>query len=213
MKVKIKKEGKVKQFKLISSWSEVTMEKWLKLMDFTEGTKTKEAEETIAALSTIPKKLIKELSLQDVAAIMGKIAELQQEQNSSLKRIIEIDGVEYGFHPDLSEITLGEFADIETFIKNDIEKNLPELMAVLYRPIKEKKNDIYIIEAYDGNISIRAEEMKKMSIEQVQSALVFFYHLGRVLSMTFPLSLMERLMEMKKQSQQKILQASGLGSE
>tara|TARA_R100000900_G_scaffold29416_3_gene23204 strand:- start:687 stop:1328 length:642 start_codon:yes stop_codon:yes gene_type:complete len=213
MKVKIKKEGKVKQFKLISSWSEVTMEKWLKLMDFTEGTKTKEAEETIAALSTIPKKLIKELSLQDVAAIMGKIAELQQEQNSSLKRIIEIDGVEYGFHPDLSEITLGEFADIETFIKNDIEKNLPELMAVLYRPIKEKKNDIYIIEAYDGNISIRAEEMKKMSIEQVQSALVFFYHLGKVLSMTFPLSLMERLMEMKKQSQQKILQASGLGSE
>jgi hypothetical protein len=213
MKVKIKKEGKVKQFKLISSWSEVTMEKWLKLMDFTEGTKTKEAEETIAALSTIPKKLIKELSLQDVAAIMGKIAELQQEQNSSLKRIIEIDGVEYGFHPDLSEITLGEFADIETFIKNDIEKNLPELMAVLYRPIKEKKNDIYIIEAYDGNISIRAEEMKKMSIEQVQSALVFFYHLGRVLSMTFPLSLMERLMEMKKQSQQKILQASGPGSE
>ena len=213
MKVKIKKEGKVKQFKLISSWSEVTMEKWLKLMDFTEGTKTKEAEETIAALSTIPKKLIKELSLQDVAAIMGKIAELQQEQNSSLKRIIEIDGVEYGFHPDLSEITLGEFADIETFIKNDIEKNLPELMAVLYRPIKEKKNDIYIIEAYDGNISIRAEEMKKMSIEQVQSALVFFYHLGRVLLMTFPLSLMEQLMEMKKQSQQKILQASGLGSE
>ena len=213
MKVKIKKEGKVKQFKLISSWEDVTMEKWLKLIDFTKGTKAKEAEETIAALSTIPKKLIKELSLQDVAIIMSRIAELQQEQNSSLKRIIEIDGVEYGFHPDLSEITLGEFADIETFIKNDVEKNLPELMAVLYRPIKEKKNDIYIIDAYDGNISIRAEEMKKMSMEQVHSALVFFYHLGKILSMTLPSYLMEMLTEMKMQSQQKISQASGLGSE
>ena len=213
MKVKIKKEGKVKQFKLISSWEDVTMEKWLKLIDFTKGTKAKEAEETIAALSTIPKKLIKELSLQDVAIIMSRIADLQQEQNSSLKRIIEIDGVEYGFHPDLSEITLGEFADIETFIKNDVEKNLPELMAVLYRPIKEKKNDIYIIDAYDGNISIRAEEMKKMSMEQVHSALVFFYHLGKILSMTLPSYLMEMLTEMKKQSQQKISQASGLGSE
>ena len=213
MKVKIKKEGKVKQFKLISNWEDVTLEKWLKLIEFTKGTKAKEAEETIAALSNIPKQLIKELSLQDVAIIMSRIAELQQEQNSSLKRIIEIDGVEYGFHPDLSEITLGEFADIVTFIKNDIEKNLPELMAVLYRPIKEKKNDIYIIEAYDGNISIRAEEMKKMSMEQVHSALVFFYHLGKILSMTLPSYLMEMLTEMKMQSQQKISQVSGLGSE
>ena len=199
MKVKIKKKGKVKEFELISSWEDVTLEKWLKLVDSIKGTKTQEAEATIAALSTIPKQLVKELPLSDVVVIMSKIAELQQKQNSSLKRIIEIDGIEYGFHPDLSEITLGEFADIETFIKNDIEKHLPELMAVLYRPIKEKKNDVYIIEAYDGNISIRAEEMKKMSAEQVQSALRFFFALGKMLSKILPLYLMEKLMVMKKQ--------------
>ena len=199
MKVKIKKKGKVKEFELISSWEDVTLEKWLQLVNSIEGTKTQEAEATIAALSTIPKQLVKELPLSDVAIIMSKIAELQQKQNSSLKRIIEIDGIEYGFHPDLSEITLGEFADIETFIKNDIEKHLPELMAVLYRPIKEKKNDVYIIEAYDGNISIRAEEMKKMSAEQVQSALRFFFALGKMLSKILPLYLMEKLMVMKKQ--------------
>ena len=213
MKVKIKKKGKVKEFELISSWEDVTLEKWLKLVDSIKGTKTQEAEATIAALSTIPKQLVKELPLSDVVVIMSKIAELQQKQNSSLKRIIEIDGIEYGFHPDLSEITLGEFADIETFIKNDIEKHLPELMAVLYRPIKEKKNDVYIIEAYDGNISIRAEEMKKMSAEQVQSALRFFFALGKMLSKILPLYLMEKLMVMKKQQQQKTLQVSGLGLE
>ena len=199
MKVKIKKKGKVKEFELISSWEDVTLEKWLQLVNSIEGTKTQEAEATIAALSTIPKQLVKELPLSDVVVIMSKIAELQQKQNSSLKRIIEIDGIEYGFHPDLSEITLGEFADIETFIKNDIEKHLPELMAVLYRPIKEKKNDVYIIEAYDGNISIRAEEIKKMSAEQVQSALRFFFALGKMLSKILPLYLMEELMVMKKQ--------------
>ena len=64
--------------------------------------------------------------------------------------------------------------DIETFIKQDIEKNLPEVMAILYRPIVEEKNKVYTIQAYDGNIAIRAEEMRKMSAEQVQSALVFF---------------------------------------
>ena len=199
MKVKIKKEGKVETFKLINSWSDVTLETWLQLIDFETGTKTEEATETIAALSDIPKKLIKELSLSDVAVIMSKVGELQQEQDTKLKRIIEINGVEYGFHPDLDSISLGEYADIEQFIKNGIDSSLPELMAVLYRPIKLKKNDIYIIDSYDGDIRLRAEEMKLMSAEQVQSALVFFYTLGKVLSEIMPLYLMERLKETKTQ--------------
>jgi len=213
MKINIKKEGKTKRFKLISSWEEVTLEKWLKLIDFQKGTKSKEAEETIAALSTIPKDLINQLELKDVAVIMSKLAELQAEQDSSLKRIIEVEGKRYGFHPNLEEITLGEYADIETFIKNDIEKNMPEVMAILYRPIVEEENDVYTIEAYDGNISIRAEQMKKMSVEQVQSALVFFWHFVNDLLMILPLYLTERLKEMQMQLQQKTLQKNGVGLE
>ena len=213
MKVKIKKKGKKKEFKLISSWSEVTLEKWLKLIDYQKGTKSEEAKDTIAALSDIPKNLLSQLELKDVAVIMGKIAELQEKQNSSLKRVIEIEGKRYGFHPNLDDITLGEFADIETFVKNDIDNNLPELMAILYRPIVEEKNDIYIIEAYDGNISIRAQEMKKMSAEQVQSALVFFYTLGNELLKTLPSYLMERLKEMKKRLPQNPSQKNGVGLE
>ena len=199
MKVKIKKEGKTESFKLINSWSDVTLSTWLQLIDFETGTKTEEATETIAALSDIPKKLIKELSLSDVAVIMSKVGELQAKQDTKLKRIIEINGVEYGFHPDLDSISLGEYADIEQFIKNGIDKQLPELMSVLYRPVKLKKNDIYIIDSYDGDIRLRAEEMKLMSAEQVQSALVFFYTLGKVLSEILPLYLMERLKETKTQ--------------
>ena len=199
MKVKIKKQGKVKEFKLINSWSDVTLETWLQLIDFETGTKTEEATETIAALSNIPKQLVKELALSDVAVIMSKIGELQEKKDTKLKRIIEINDVEYGFHPDLDSITLGEYADIEQFIKNGIDKNLPELMAVLYRPIKLKKNEIYIIEPYDGDIRLRTEEMKKMSAEQVQSALVFFYTLGKILSEILPSYLMERMKEMKTQ--------------
>ena len=213
MKVKIKKEGKTKQYKLISKWSDVTLEKWLKLIEVETESKTTEALETITALSDIPKQLVKELGIQDVAVIMSKIAELQVKQDSKLKRIIEVEGKEYGFHPDLNSITLGEYADVEQFIKNGIENSLPELMAVLYRPIVEKKNDIYIIEAYDGNISIRAEEMKKMSAEQVQSALVFFWIFGKELSMILPLYLMERLNKMGKDLQTKVSQKDGDGSE
>ena len=143
-------------------------------MKLESGSKSKEAVETITALSNIPRQLVNELTVKDVAVIMEKLSEVQLKQNSSLCRIIEVEGVEYGFHPDLDEITLGEYADIETFIKNGIENHLPDLMAVLYRPITDKKNDVYTIEAYDGNIRMRSETFKKMKAEEVQSAMVFF---------------------------------------
>ena len=212
MKVKIKKEGKTKEYNLINSWEDVTLEKWVKLSSEKEST-TKEAEETIAALSDIPKKLINKLSIKDVAVIMSKVAELQAKQDTKLKRIIEVEGKEYGFHPDLDSITLGEYADLETFIKNGVEEHLPEVMAVLYRPIVEKKNKIYTIEAYDGNISIRAEEMKKMSAEQVESALRFFFVFANELAEILRSYLMEKLTKMKEDLQMKVLQKDGVGLE
>ena len=137
--------------------------------------------------------------MSDVVAIMNQVGKYQEKQDTSLKRLISVNGMEYGFHPNLDDITLGEYADIETYIKAGIEKHLTELMAILYRPIKEKKNDIYIIEAYDGDIRMRAEEMKLMSSEQVQSALVFFYNFAKVLCEILPLYLIQRLKGMMKQ--------------
>ena len=200
MKVKIKKEGKVKQFKLISKWEDVTLEKWLKLIEFQKGTKSEEAEETIAALSNIPKKLIKQLELKDIVTIMNAVSSMQQQQDSSLKRIIEVEGKRYGFHPDLNSITLGEWADIESFMKKDIQNYLPECMAILYRPIVEETDSgVYTIKAYDGDISIRAEKMKNMAAEQVQSALVFFYRFAKELLQILESSLILKLKEMKMQ--------------
>ena len=59
MKVKIKKEGKTKQYNIISKWSEVTLENWLRLIELETGSKTNEALETITALSDIPKQLVR----------------------------------------------------------------------------------------------------------------------------------------------------------
>ena len=200
MDILIKEKGKQKKFKLIKKWSDVTLETFQKLISFHTGSKSKEALNTIAELSNIPKDLINKLEISDVAAIMSRIAKLQTEQSSVLKKVVEIDGVKYGFHPDLDSITLGEYADIETFIKSDIQRKLPEAMAVLFRPIvKETENGVYTIEAYDGDISIRAEEMKKMSAEQVQNALVFFWTFVNVFFQTMQLYLKELKQEEKEQ--------------
>ena len=213
MKVKIKKGKKTKSYKVISSWSEVTLEKWLRLADLEEAGASEEALGTITELSNIPKKLVKELSIGDVSAIMDRVGLLQHQANSSLKRIIEIEGVEYGFHPSLDRITLGEFADLETFLKMGIQKHLPEVMAILYRPIVEKKNNIYTIEKYDGNIEIRTEVMKRMKAEEVQAALVFFWSFAKELLIALPSSLTRRLKVTREQLQAKASQKNGDGSE
>ena len=193
MKVKIKKKAETKEFEAINDWSDVTLDKWLKLVDIDKDSSSKEALETLKQLTNIPEDLIKELSISDVSVIMEHFTKLQTEAETELKNIIEIDGKEYGFHPKLDDITLGEYAEIETMIVNGLEKNLPELMAVLYRPITEKKNDKYTIESYDGEIAIRAEEMRKMSAQEVQSAMVFFWTFAMDLLRVMPSFLLARV--------------------
>ena len=199
MKVKIKKDKKVKEFDLIKSWDDVNLDTWIKLVDFQKGTNAQEAMDSIALLSNIPKKLVKELSIVDVALIMQHIAKVQEEQDSTLKRIIRLEGKEYGFHPSLDRITLGEFADLETYIKLGIEKYLPEVMAILYRRVTKKKNKVYTIEAYKGDTEIRAEIMRKMSASQVQAALGFFWTFVNELLIVLPSSLMKRMHQMTTQ--------------
>jgi len=191
MKVKVKKEGKLKTYNIVDSWEEVTLEKWQQLVVGKKKSKTQEAKETIKALSTLPIKLVEEMSLSDVASIFERLSKLQIE--GKLKKVFEIDEVEYGFLPDLDEITLGEWADIEHYIKDGIDKNMHKIMAVLFRPITNKEGKLYSVAAYkDGRE--RAEKFrKKMSASQVQQALVFFWTLGNELSTTLPSYLMEQM--------------------
>lgn len=213
MKVKIKKGKKTKDYNIINSWSDVTLDKWLTLIGYENLSGSEEALKVVKLFSDIPTKLIKQLSVQDVALVMKRLTDLQTEQNTTLNKIIEIDGIEYGFHPDLEEITLGEYADIETYIKLGIDKYLPELCAILFRPVIEKKNNIYTIEAYNGNIKIRSEIFKKMPAEQVQNMLVFFWTFVNKLFQILPSYLMQRTEEMSTQSQVKASQKNGVGSE
>lgn len=189
MKIKIKKKGKQKTYKLIKNWSEVTLEKWVKLAELEGLSKSEEAKGVIELLSDIPNTVINKLALADISTILNRVAYLQSNPDNGLKKVIEVDGEEYGFHPNLEDITLGEWADLEHYIKSGIEKNLPHIMSILYRPIIERESDAYIIKAYDGNIDVRAEKLKRMKAENVESCLVFFWHFVSALLVNIPLSL------------------------
>jgi hypothetical protein len=191
MKVKIEKDNKVQEFNLITEWKDVSLETYGKLIDYKEGNNSQEALHMIKAMSDIPKRYAKALRLSDVSTILSKVATIQALDKGAFEHIIRIDEVNYGFHPNLDEITLGEYADIEHFIGDDYMKNLDKIMAVLYRPITKRNGQQYSIEAYDGNIEGRVKILKKMSAKQVQGALVFFWSFASVLLKSIQLYLME----------------------
>ena len=210
MNINVEKQGKKKTYNLINKWSDITLEKWLKLIEFEGLSKTEETIETITLLSNMPKKIIRQLGIEDVAVIMKSFNLFQTNTGKKFRKVFTVNNQEYGFHPNLEELTVGEWADIETFVQDGIEKNMPEIMAVLFRPIKERKNEAYIIDAYDGNIAVRAEKFKKMSAEQVQSSLVFFWSFVSELSQILLSYLKVHLKEMKQVLETNHLQKSGV---
>jgi|TARA_R110002072_G_scaffold117292_4_gene248302 hypothetical protein len=212
MQIKINKEGKKKNYNLIKSWNDVTLDKWVKLITKKNKLKAKEAQNTISVLSDIPKKLINELAIGDVAILLKRISDLQAKENTKLNKIITINDIKYGFHPNLEELTLGEYADIETYLNNGMEDNIDKIMAVLYRPITEEVEGKYSIEAYGkSDLRMRAEKFKKMKAKDISNCLLFFWTFVKELSNILPLYLMERNQMMIDKLSQSNLQTSGVG--
>lgn len=116
------------------------------------------------------------LSVQEILNDINKLFEPKQD----LIRTFTMGGVEYGFIPALDDMTLGEYVDLdENFTDWD---SMHKAMAVLFRPVTLKKGDRYQIEEYDG---LRlSETMKKMPLDVVMGAMVFFYRLNKELLQT-----------------------------
>lgn len=100
------------------------------------------------------------------------------EQKPGLVLSFKLGDTEFGFIPKLEDMTFGEYIDLDNSI-GDIQ-NLHKAMAVLYRPIKQKIKDKYLIEEYKGDNY--HEAMKHTPMDAVVSSMLFFWNLGIELS-------------------------------
>ena len=182
MNISIDNKGKKESFTLINSWKDVTVEKYARLVKYHELSGSQQALHTIGLFTNIPKKLIKQLDVISLAGILSTINQLQSQNTEVYTHTFKHEGVEYGIIPDLSAITLGEYADLETFLSGELVDNLCDIASVLFRPVTETYEGGYSVESYDlQSAKIRAKAFKTLSVSQVQSALVFFWSLGSAL--------------------------------
>lgn len=110
---------------------------------------------------------------KDVDYLITHINKLFEQEHKFIPTF-NLNGVAYGFIPNLDEITYGENKDVTSYINE--WGNMHKAMAVLFRPLKQKQGHKYLIEEYEGSHKY-SEVMKQMPLSVVLGAMVFFYNL------------------------------------
>jgi len=136
--------------------------------------------EIFCNVSEIVVRNMKATDIAEVCEIINTMFDAQHQLISRFKH----NGVEYGFIPELDDMSFGEYMDLDTFIGDN--DNLHRAVNVLFRPIEYKRGHRYKIKDYNPDTS---EEAKNFPLDVVLGAIVFFYNLGRDLSIVMLSSL------------------------
>jgi len=140
---------------------------------------------------------------KDVDYLINHINKLFDQEHKFIPTF-NLNGVAYGFIPNLDDITYGENKDVTSYINE--WGNMHKAMAVLFRPLKQKQGHKYLIEEYEGSHKY-SEVMKQMPLSVVLGAMVFFYNLTSELLNYIPSYLEKEVM--KEQTQGLVSQESG----
>ena len=114
---------------------------------------------------------------KDIVEITTTLSTMFNNNHSFVQRF-KMNGVEFGFIPNLEDISFGEYTDLDTYITD--WDNMHKAMAVLYRPITDKFRNTYSITDYNGTNEY-AEIMKNIPLDICLGSIVFFYNLGNEL--------------------------------
>ena len=131
---------------------------------------------------------IKLLQASVIDEIVMKFEAAIQLCTDGFERKVRIGAIELGFIPDLSEMTFGEYVDLDSACtslykdgKLDADAAL-KMMAVLYRPITAKWAGRYDIDKYDSTkVGRYIDTVKLLTLDHVLNVLVFFSSLEQEL--------------------------------
>jgi hypothetical protein len=197
------------EFTIPATLRDVRLSQWQRYIDVYDKNKDEDATEFLN------KKVLEifcDIKLSDVDKIGlnvfdDTLVHLSSVLNSKpeLSQTFKLEGtdgvvVEFGMIPNLDKMSYGEFIDLEKYLFSD--KDLHKAMAVLYRPIKFKSKDKYLIHEYKGT-SYMADVMKDTPLDVAISARVFFYRLATKLGNYTMAYTLKQLQEKNQNKQDK----------
>jgi uncharacterized protein (UPF0248 family) len=166
------------ELKVPTSYGDISLERWLALQ--TDLKNYSDDDNAVTAvmfmhLCGLEPTYLKNISVDDYALIKTELESFISNTDLPLQRIITIDGKEYGFEPNLSQMSYGAYADITSYKELTIDDNWAKIMDILYRPIVRKKGEMYSIEPYKGEIN--PEKWLSVGMDIHFGCLFFFVNL------------------------------------
>lgn len=160
------------------SLSEITLGQYQKFVKLYSGEVTEEflALKMLEIFCGVKLSEAYQMRFKDVDGVVELLTEILNDKPQLVQRF-KMKGVEYGFIPNLDDMSFGEYVDLDTYIGD--WQNIHRAMAVLYRPIKDKHGERYNLVPYEV---VDAEMYKDMPLDAALSSVLFFYRLGIDLS-------------------------------
>ena len=168
------------KIKIPTSLKDITLRQYKRFLKIQENVKEERFlnAKMIEIFCNVKLEKVMLLKLKDAEEISGILSKLFNEKPSLVSKF-KLNGVKYGFHPQLDDLSLGEYIDLDNFIGD--WDNIEKAMNVLYRPILVKLKEKYSIEDYQvGNES----NLLDMPMDAVLSSIFFLWNLGLELSQT-----------------------------
>jgi hypothetical protein len=143
------------ELKVPTSYGDITLRRWLDLQK--EMKNYAGDDEAVTAvmlqhLCGLDPIYFRGLGIDDYKLIKDALNSFMTKVDLPLQNHITIGGIEYGFEPNLSQMSYGAYADITKFTSIGIDDNWAKIMNILYRPVSHKKGSLYSIKAYEGDL-------------------------------------------------------------
>lgn len=177
-----------------NDYSGITLRQYLNLQR--DITNYKDDEEAMNAalfyhICGIEPGILSQLDTNTFAKIKSQLYEFLGNINFLLQRTITIEGVKYGFEPNLSKMSYGAYLDISKFENMGIDENWPKILSVLYRPIVKEKGGLYTIQEYKGWKEWETDKWYGVNMDFHFGCFFFFNRLYKDLSLGILNSLKE----------------------
>ena len=159
-----------------TSLSEIPLKSYQEFMKVVEKSNDEEfiGQKTIEIFCGLKMKDVVKVKWSDVKSLTLHLNEIFKAK-PKFQATFKIQDTEFGFIPNLEDMTFGEYIDLESNISS--VETFHKAMAVMYRPITKKVKDRYEIFEYTGSDEF-SDVMKFAPLNVVLGATVFFSTLG-----------------------------------
>ena len=195
-------------------YSAVSLKKYLKIQEDLETYKDdKEAQDAFLLYNIIgltPEVIIK-LDSDTITSIKKDLYAFLGKTDFELQKFVTIDGVKYGFEPNLSKMAYGAYLDLSSYQNIALDKNWASIMNILYRPVTKTKGALYSIEPYSSDKQDNTDKWLDINMDIHFGCFFFFNRILKELTKDTLKSLREEALEdpAVNQHTKRILQESG----